>query len=209
MITASPSAPLGTVETWPHYFASDFRKGDSVAVLCRNNAPLVTHAFACIRRNTPVCILGRDLGESLKKTIKSWKISEVGFAWQEAAYDKLQGWFQREERKVKKPAQLAALQDKRDCLCTILKSAQGEAAACSSIEKLFTSAATPGSLVLATGHKAKGLEWDHVFILDQHLIPSRYATTQADLFQERNVLYVMVTRAKQNLTYIKSNTWKN
>ena len=209
MITASPTAPPGSVRHLTTYSPDDFR--GSAAVLCRNNAPLVTHAFACIRRGVPVCILGRDLGASLIKVLKAFK-AETNITehdWQIDMYDKLGKWYGREERKLKRPAQRAALDDRRDCLYQIIKVSSSTQDAASRVEQLFTSEPKAGVLVLSTGHKAKGQEWQRVFILDQHLVPSRFAATQAELWQERNLLYVMVTRSMGELSYIKSGCWKS
>lgn len=199
MITPSPTAPAGSVRTLGAYAPQDF-SSDSV-VLCRNNAPLVSHAFSAIRRDVPVRILGKELGQGLVKIIKAWKCT----SWSDA-YDKLDRWFEREVKKIKRPAHRAVLDDKRSCLQTIIQQTTSETDAIAKVERLFATAPEAGALTLSTGHKAKGREWDHVFILDQHLIPSKFAT---DLTQERNLLYVMVTRAKLTLTYIKSNCWKN
>lgn len=53
-------------------------------------------------------------------------------------------------------------------------------------------------LFLGTGHSSKGLEWNTVHIVGAHYnhIPHRLAT---DMREERNLLYVMATRAKDNL----------
>ena len=56
-------------------------------------------------------------------------------------------------------------------------------------------------LVLSTIHSAKGLEWRCVFViwLVEGRFPSSYASTDEDLEEERRLLYVAVTRAKQYL----------
>lgn len=57
-------------------------------------------------------------------------------------------------------------------------------------------------LVLSTIHSTKGLEWRCVFViwLVDGRFPSSYAfTTEEDLEEERRLLYVAVTRAKQSL----------
>jgi superfamily I DNA/RNA helicase len=53
------------------------------------------------------------------------------------------------------------------------------------------------SLVLSTIHKAKGIEWERVFVVGlEKYIPSKYATREWQLQQENNMAYVAVTRAK-------------
>ncbi len=57
-------------------------------------------------------------------------------------------------------------------------------------------------VILSTVHSAKGLEWKHVFILDlvEDRFPSRHALTRAeDYEEERRLLYVACTRAKDSL----------
>ncbi len=57
-------------------------------------------------------------------------------------------------------------------------------------------------LILSTIHSAKGLEWKCVFViwLVDGRFPSAYSfTTSEDLEEERRLLYVAVTRAKQQL----------
>lgn len=61
---------------------------------------------------------------------------------------------------------------------------------------------------LITVHSAKGLEFDHVFIvgLEEGVFPSSYAELDEDVEEERRLMYVALTRAKDNLylSYSKS-----
>lgn len=56
-------------------------------------------------------------------------------------------------------------------------------------------------VVIATMHRAKGLEWKVVFIINvnEGTIPSREAESPADIEEERRLLYVAMTRAKDRL----------
>lgn len=60
-------------------------------------------------------------------------------------------------------------------------------------------------IVIATIHGAKGLEWDHVFILgmEQENFPGKI-TDEADLESERRLMYVAITRARKSLTVCQS-----
>ena len=56
---------------------------------------------------------------------------------------------------------------------------------------------------LMTVHASKGLEFDHVFVIgvEEDLIPHYYCTeTQAEIEEERRLLYVAMTRARHALT---------
>ena len=59
-------------------------------------------------------------------------------------------------------------------------------------------------LVLSTIHSAKGLEWEHVFIMQclDGVIPSSYSVEDEELLDEElRLMYVATTRAKQMLYY--------
>lgn len=57
------------------------------------------------------------------------------------------------------------------------------------------------AVTVTTMHAAKGLEWDHVFVagLAERLLPVPQATTPQLLDEERRLLYVALTRARQQL----------
>ena len=60
-------------------------------------------------------------------------------------------------------------------------------------------------LVLSTVHSAKGQEWDSVFVLNvsDGNFPSEFATGKPEMIEEeRRLLYVAMTRAKQSLSLV-------
>jgi DNA helicase-2/ATP-dependent DNA helicase PcrA len=63
-------------------------------------------------------------------------------------------------------------------------------------------APTVEGVTLASLHAAKGLEWDAVFVVGatDGMIPITYADTPEAVEEERRLLYVGVTRARQWLT---------
>ena len=63
-------------------------------------------------------------------------------------------------------------------------------------------APTVDGVTLASLHSAKGLEWDAVFLvgLVEGVLPTTYAKTPDAVEEERRLLYVGITRARQWLT---------
>jgi DNA helicase-2/ATP-dependent DNA helicase PcrA len=69
------------------------------------------------------------------------------------------------------------------------------------LEERFGSSAGRG-VHLLTYHRAKGLEFDAVFLprLEERELPSKLAKTPAAIAEERRLLYVGLTRARRHLT---------
>ena len=60
-------------------------------------------------------------------------------------------------------------------------------------------------LILSTVHSAKGQEWESVFVLNvtDGNFPSEFATGKPEMIEEeRRLLYVAMTRAKQSLSLV-------
>ena len=57
------------------------------------------------------------------------------------------------------------------------------------------------AVTISTIHAAKGLEWDSVFLvgLNEGLLPISYAKSEAEINEERRLLYVGLTRARKQL----------
>lgn len=184
---------------------------EQIAILCRNNAPLMKMAFALIRDGIGPVVMGREIGKSLIalsnkivkddttpledtiQAIKKWEETEVSLA---RANDK--------EEKV------AAIYDRSQSLLAVCESAGVTSAGelRSALEKLF--ARENGQVILATGHKSKGLEWHTVIHLDPWRVPSKFARESLALGnpvpmdQDMNLRYVIETRAKHTLVLANS-----
>lgn len=201
MIQHAPDAPDGEVLTLPAYACGDFPP--TSAILCRNTAPLVAFAFALLTRDVACHIVGRDIAAGLDRLIEKMKATDIT-----NLRCKLLGFQLKETTKLRKKGQQAQaenLDDKVFAILALTESAVAVAEVKARIQRIF---ANGDGLTLSTIHKSKGLEWDHVFLLDWHLLPARWATADWERRQERNLQYVAVTRAKSKITLINSNNWR-
>lgn len=196
-ILPSPTAPLGSV-AYPH----EWRMSDLIstdAIICRNSAPLVNVAFRLIANRVACHILGRDIGANLIKLIKGFRATS-----REELVQKLDRYEERESRK----RESETVEDRCNCLRFIVANCASVDEAIATIEDLFKDRAN--AITLSTIHKAKGLEWETVYLLDRlKLMPSRFAKLDWQKEQEKNLLYVAVTRAKVNLIHVNSNELKS
>lgn len=216
-IEAAPTALLGAVHRLKlvakvdlenEFTPAMFRQDD--AILCRLTRPLLKIAYALIRQKIPCKVEGRDIGKSLEKLVTRWKVPTL-----EMLVAKLEVFKARESEKLNrqgKHAQLANMEDKVDSLLALCEVLQDEGQVyvthlLALIEKMFGSIQEAGRiLTLSTIHKAKGKEWDRVFLLDNYM-PSPYARKEWQYLQEQNLAYVAVTRARRTLTYLDDSPY--
>jgi len=189
--------PTNTPSSWGW---KDIPQPGKLAILCRNNSPLIKLAFRLIRQNVACHMLGRDLGKNLIATLNKLALKPTTAISIVAAT--LLSWKDREAavlRANEKDSALDKLHDRYESICAVMESAPvntlGELV--SAITSLF--AKDKGLVTMATAHKAKGLEWDTVLHLDPWRVPSKFAKSDEDLQQEANVQYVIETRAKNTL----------
>lgn len=200
LIEPSPTAPEGSVRELPSYAPTDFPPNS--AILCRTNAPLISFAFDLLRRQIACHVKGRDFATGLTALIDKMKAVSV-----RDLQDHLNDYELAQTNKLRRKGreqEAENLADKIQCLLLFTHGCASIPAVKEKITNLFKDG--PG-VCLATVHKAKGLEWETVFILDFHLMPSEWARGEWELEQEHHLIYVAQTRAKLNLIYIKSNKW--
>lgn len=190
--------------SWSHVTSTANNLSTStIAILCRNNAPLLSLAFKLLRRGIGCQVLGRDIGQNLQNlTKKLFPDDETPVA---KCIGLLVEWQQREgslARLADKPAKAESIDDKAESLLATIEGASptnaGEIRAM--LSKLFSRDSDP--IILSSIHKAKGLEWPLVIHLDPWRIPSIQAKksgSAAALQQEANLLYVCETRTKHTL----------
>lgn len=164
----------------------------TAAIICRNNAPLFNMAIKLLKNGRYPQIIGNDIGKYLLKVMKKFGKGTMERAQVMVAISE---WAEEKKKKTRNPAKI---DDQAACLRIFADQGDTLSDALAYAEHLF---ASQGPIQLMTGHKAKGLEFDTVFILDKHLIRVEEGK------QEPNLLYVCQTRAKRALYYVESETF--
>jgi len=194
-IEAPPEAPTGRVTYPPKDGPSSWTEATvphGAAILCRNNAPLIRMAYRLLRARRGVHFAGRDIGQGLHSTIR-----KIGGPV-ETFLERLDHWERQE--KSRKRTRAKSIEDKAESLRILFANRQPRTMADLQDEVKRIFALDNPDVHLSTIHKAKGLEWRDVFILDQHLF--------GEGGQESNLHYVAITRAKVNLTYVLSEDFR-
>jgi len=206
---AHETCPKGSIKK-AAYPEKDSDKGyaslveDGDMVLCRVNAPLVSQCFTFIRAGRKASIQGRRIGQGLISTIKKMKANNI-----DELIFKLDEWLATEEAKEQKrkfpnEGHIMNLQDRHMCIIYFTEGQTTIDGTIASIEKMFTDDDAIIGIKLSSIHKAKGLESDRVFLLQPEgaSIPHPMAKTDWAREQEYNLLYVAITRAKEELVYV-------
>lgn len=169
----------GCVETLSK---SDIQRG---TVLCRNNAPLFALAVAMLVEGKRVDVSGVDLASRLVNIMAKLGPED---APQNVVLDAIDRWLSAKlDNESKSAPDVAA------AMRVFAKQSKTLGGALATVRHV---AAQTGDIHFLTGHKAKGLEWEHVYHLDQHLLREEG--------QDQNLRYVIDTRSKDRLTYIDS-----
>lgn len=177
-----PGAPEGIV-TYPDH------PEDRGTYICRFNAPLITQAFRLLRAIKPINFLGRDFLAGLIALHKKHPTKVA-----------LESWYKEKLDKSKTDGAKARAKDQFMSMCTLHDACAKNGQSLESVLKtLAAGSKDPRAITLSTIHKAKGMEWDEVTILDADL--------EKTGGQEENLLYVAVTRAKKRLNIIQRE-WK-
>ncbi len=202
-IYAHDSNPEGSIEELPTEQAlANVTPGDMV--ICYKNAPLVSAALQLIAQRRKAFVRGRALGDQLVSIIRS---VGQGCATTGQLSDAIRKWQSREL------GRLTEMENVDDLIESVLDRSAGLmaiVAGCSSpaevepaIANLFSEDAKPGSeaVLFSTIHRAKGLEADHVYILETEERPAKQSW---EAQQQRNLRYVALTRSKNKLTFVQN-----
>lgn len=202
-IEAAETAPEGEVKEITSETLLEQGLNRSDAILCRYNKYLVALCFKLIRNGIPARIEGREIGEGLIKLTRKWKVSSLS-----ALYGRLMNYKDREVKKAldkKQESRADRITDQVDTLYVLIERAEEQRLDVRGLEDMIremfeNDVKSKGILTLSSCHRAKGLEWDRVFILGRsELMPSPMAHQEWQQEQELNLIYVAITRAKKVL----------
>jgi superfamily I DNA/RNA helicase len=177
---------------------------DGDMVLCRNVKPLVILLLHLVENGVRANIRGRDIGKNMVNAIEKTKKTNVKDLIKQMRLDKNKLKEKLMKRGVYRPDNHDLLRQASERI-EIVKILAKKAGTVKGVIDLLNTIFIDGDIkgvTLSTVHKSKGDEAKNVFILERHLIPSQYATTKDQIQQEKNLLYVAVTRAKEKLIYI-------
>ena len=191
---AAPTVEEGVVRYCPpsemeqHATPGDF-------VLSRVNAPLMGVALSLIRRGVRARIRGREIGKGLVEIVKKLRVQRI----EEVAIE-LERYHSKEMTKLLKrdphlaKTKLAQLQDNVDTINTLAETVTSVDELTRKLEMLFNDEAGAASVMCSTVHKAKGLEADRVWVLED--------TLKSGGIEEENIRYVAYTRARKELCLV-------
>lgn len=203
---AAETAPEGIISTVTEdRIFEAARVGD--AVLSRKNAPLMSICLRLLRQGVPARIEGRDVGKALLALVKKMKAKSVPHF-----LEKIGAWEKKQtDRAIARGKDVESvtqgINDQAETLAAIAVGATSVAEIEDRCNRLFEDTIAPDgtinrrpAVVCSSVHKAKGLEWNRVFILEKTLY---CGGKRRDDIEEKNIHYVAVTRAKQELTWVK------
>jgi len=182
-------AEEGVVKTVSEWSADDLELGD--AIICRNNAPLFAMAVRLLKAGKLPEIAGRDIGTAIRKIMKKLGSNSQPNTLTLAALDE---WKEKELKRARAGAK-AQIYDRYECIKLFLEETDTLGDAIFYLDSLLM---REGRIHLMTGHKSKGLEFDNVWFLDQHLC-------NIERGQDANIKYVIETRPKRKLIYCTSD----
>lgn len=198
--TCPDSAPEGILEMIPEdKMLENWRPGDFI--LSRVNAPLVGYCMSLLAKGARAQIIGKNIGDGLISLInKSEKIAVDDFLTWLNLYiltevDKLIANEREDKAEELRDKQLALIS-----MCEGLTTTDQLKFRISSLFEDVTELSS-NMITFSSTHKAKGLEADRVFILENTYRPWLGG-------EEKRLYYVAVTRAKKEL-YLVQTRGKN
>lgn len=168
-------------------------------VLCRTVRPLITLFFKYLVDGRKATIKGSDIGLSIIEMTKDHKTQSQMLAhWQNELEEYRVKLRKRGVLNPEEDSGYLAMEDKVNTLSFMSRLSDDIADLRKKISTIFSDDLE--GIVLSTVHKAKGLETDRVFIARPDKLPLG-TSNPMQATQEKNLVYVAITRAKKELIY--------
>lgn len=233
---ALPDGVDGAMRSLPDEAMKAKKQGCTFGVLCRINLPLFVAAYQCLGMRMKVQIIGKSqIGEPLKRIIwdlcgkpdRSGRLPEDGTnnisdvlndeqeVVEKGMLSRLADWVNVQSAKLEADGytkKLEKLQQDVACLEIVAMNVKDNrvSSVIQEIDDLVSDEPDPTAIQFSTIHRAKGLEWNVVFILRPDLLPHPYAVPNEDGSEsedqkvENNCCYVGGTRPKDRLYYVSN-----
>jgi superfamily I DNA/RNA helicase len=198
--SAAEQAHDGNVTHLPeHRLLDSIKVGD--AVLSRVNSPLIAYCLKALKRGIPARVEGRDIAAQLRELIRTLSTGKARHSVP-AFLERLVRWEEREIARASKlsgsvewiASKIDQIQDRASALRAVADGASSVRELEVRVEEIFSNIAEGRAVVFSSVHKAKGLEWDRVFVLSDTFREGRR--------EERNIRYVAITRARNELVWV-------
>lgn len=184
---------------------------DKDMVLGRKTAPLVSLCIKLISQGKKAIVKGKSIGENLSKEVEQIALNPI-YTWK-LFIDCLEKYRHLKTTQYQeldnKEELIESMNDKLNAIATIYDSipyATSVDDLYKEITKLFSDNDAP--ITLSTIHRAKGLEAERIFIWHPEHMPMRWRDQlEWQLEQEKNLLYVALTRSKSELYICGECDW--
>jgi DNA helicase-2/ATP-dependent DNA helicase PcrA len=177
---------------------------DGDMVLCRTNAPLVNQCFRLLKKGRRAMIQGRKIGDDLVNLVNRMgaeSVSQLVGRVDEWRFGEI---IKEQAKKMPSETRIMGINDRADCVMCFTEGQDTVEGVVHKIKSLFTDDTVSPGVKFSSIHKAKGLESERVFFLQPEESPCPHPSAKMawQLEQEYNLLYVGVTRAIHELTYV-------
>lgn len=201
---AAPTAPAGSITELPIIKITEHAvSGD--AIISRTNAPLMRLCLSFLKKGVRAYIEGRDVGSSLLNIHKRFEnvsnCVEYIFATQAWAEDRIRKVVGEPASDTFKAA-VSLIADQAETLTALAEESSTPAEVALRLSSLFADSdkeVSGRAIVLSSVHKAKGLEWNRVFLVKETF---KHCNWTSVVSENNNIAYVAVTRAKTSLVWL-------
>jgi superfamily I DNA/RNA helicase len=197
-IRAFPTNPKGFVSHDDHIDVDHIT--NDTAFLARTNAEVASIAIKLMGNKLNVTIAGKEVSTALTALIMNHCPNNTDI---NNTLDKLEKWADNEKRRARFMGQedkVEEIDDKFNTIVTMAHGAQDRDELISNMKEMFK--AKKDAIVVSTLHRAKGLEWKTVYLVNPNFVGRFGKADPGKKQQELNLKYVGITRAIENLRLV-------